>query len=403
MADLNRVLIVEDDKFAQKYLRKSLASHYEVETAEDGDQALDLITRWSPDLILLDVELPGRNGYELCDHIKRQPESASTPVIFLSSHSSVRERMLGYEVGADDYLVKPCSEEILLAKLDRMRDYVNTREKLRSSYESAQLTALEAITTSAELGKAVRFIERSYLAPSMEKLARELTDILRDLQLSCSLMFIGRSSNYYASTHSTEVAPLEQELLQMLHTEERFVDFGCRTQINYPRVALLVKNMPLEDRPRYGRLKDILPFALGATDAKVRVIDAEQSFKQQNLELADAVDSVRQSLESIGTMLNDNQKQVSEIMTALNTNLSLELHKMGLEEDQENYVLDQFYDASQGISQTLVRGSNILDTMEVVVHQLENLAINQHQIINETLTIPQADSDIPDSRDIELF
>ncbi|TVZ40464.1 response regulator receiver domain-containing protein [Alteromonadaceae bacterium 2753L.S.0a.02] len=402
MGAINRVLVVDDDAFTQKVLVNAIAERYQVETANDGERAIEMASSWQPDIVLLDVEMPGRNGYEVCDFLKRQKSTSHIPIIFVSGCSSVRERMLGFEVGADDYLVKPCSKELLNAKLEKMDVYIAQKEQLESSYQSAQDTALEAIATSADLGKAVRFIERSYLVPSLDKLSEELVNILRDMQLSASLMFSARTKNYFASTKGTEVAPLEQDLLQMLHTEKRFVDFGCRTQVNYPRVALLIKNMPLEDRNRYGRLKDIIPFVLGAVDAKVRIIDAEQLFKQQNAELGQAVESVRKSLAEIGNMLVQNQSQVGEIMIALNTSLASELHRLGLEEDQETYILDQFDDASQGINQTLECGSNILDTMENVVHQLEHLAVDQHQIITETLTVA-AEDQIDTSGDIELF
>lgn len=401
MPNSNRVLIVDDDEFARKILAKSLQDSFELEFAADGEEAIKVAESWSPGAILLDVELPGRNGYEVCDYLKQQPKTADIPILFLSSHSSLRERMLGYEVGADDYLVKPCDKEVLMAKLRRVRNYVEHKDTLQSSYDNAQQTAIEAITSSSELGKAVRFIERSYLAPTMERLGQDLLTMMRDLELSASVMFVARSGNYFCSSNTGEVAPLEKELLQMLHSEQRFVDFGCRTQVNYPRVALLVKNMPLQDRSRYGRLKDTIPFVLGATDAKVRVIDAELSFKQQNIELNQAVDEVRKSLMGITDMLVGNQRDVGDIMTALNTSLSLEMHRLGLEEDQEDYILDQFSDASQGISQTLVRGNEIMDSMHSLVEQLEHLAINQHQIITETLTVEQDEAD--PGNDIELF
>jgi len=402
MSEANRILIVDDDKFMRGRLTELLSKDFAVETAANGDEALDQLSDWTPDMILLDVEMPGRNGYELCDYLKRQESTAQIPVIFLSAHSSVRERMLGYEVGGDDYLVKPCEKELLIAKLNRFRDYRRQKEELQFSATTAQQTAIEAITTSAELGKAVRFIERSYLAPNLEKLGTELMNMMRDIQLSASVMFVNRTGNHFAATHGKEVAPLEKDLLQMLHSDNRFVDFGCRTLVNYSRVGLLVKNMPLDDRTRYGRIKDIIPFVLGATDAKVRVIDAENAFKEQNRELATAVDTVRQSLGSISHMLEHNQREVGEIIVALNSNMSHELHRIGLEEDQENYILDQFDDASQGINQTLIRGGNILESLESLVHQLEHLAQSQHQIITETLSV--AAEDIPDSSsDVELF
>jgi len=114
---VDKVLIIDDDRFIQNTLKKSLFQSCEVRTADDGKAGQFLATTWNPDVILLDVEMPGQNGYEVCDELKRGEKTGEIPVVFLSSHSSTREKMLGFEVGGDDYLVKPCSKELLIAKI----------------------------------------------------------------------------------------------------------------------------------------------------------------------------------------------------------------------------------------------------------------------------------------------
>lgn len=180
--------------------------------------------------------------------------------------------MLGYEAGGDDYLIKSSTADELKAKLSKIAAYSYEKKSLTDSVDSAQKTAIEAMSTSFELGKAVRFAERSFSAWSFDTLGEYLMDFLRDLQLSAVAMFTCREGQFYYSSTSTKVAPLEIELMQLLHNDERFTDFGCRTQVNYPNVALLIKNMPLEDAGRYGRLKDTFPFVLGTTNTKVRMI-----------------------------------------------------------------------------------------------------------------------------------
>lgn len=114
---MEKILIVDDDKFIQKVLNRFLKAEYEIKSAFNGDEALGSAYEWHPDIILLDVEMPGRSGYDVCDTLKRNALTRDTPVIFLSSNGSIRERMLGYEVGADDYLVKPCENDELLMKM----------------------------------------------------------------------------------------------------------------------------------------------------------------------------------------------------------------------------------------------------------------------------------------------
>jgi two-component system copper resistance phosphate regulon response regulator CusR len=111
-----RLLIIEDEKKTAEYLRKGLAENgYVVDAAYDGQTGLDLALRGTYDLMVLDVNLPGRDGWSLLSELRRQ--GIKTPVLFLSARDLVSDRVKGLELGADDYLVKPFAFSELLARL----------------------------------------------------------------------------------------------------------------------------------------------------------------------------------------------------------------------------------------------------------------------------------------------
>ncbi len=398
---LDRVLIIDDDRFVQKVLQRSLVDHYETKVADCGEAGLTAAEEWQPNIILLDVEMPGRNGYEVCDELKRGDATGEIPVVFLSSKSSLRERMLGYEVGGDDYLVKPCETSELLAKLQRLNHHFQAKKALAESAQSAQQTAMEAMATSFELGKSVRFVESSYGAGSFDELGSMLMSFCRDLQLSAVAMFVSRQGFSHYSTGAS-VCPLESEVLMMLHEKDRFVDFGCRTQVNYPQVSLLIKNMPLEDRARYGRIKDTLPFVLGAADAKVRVIDAEASLLSQTTQLATSVDVVQMTLASMGDGLRNGLKTVANTMSNLLSTLSVQMQSMGFDEDQEAWVNEQVEKAATLIHSCTEENSAIEGVLSELVQMLERLTREQSRIISETLSSARATIE-DTSNDVELF
>jgi two-component system, OmpR family, copper resistance phosphate regulon response regulator CusR len=110
-----RILIVEDEAKTAAYLSKGLTEHgYVVDVASDGVEGLHLATSGPYDLILLDVMLPGLDGWGVLDGIRRQRQ---TPVLFLSARDEVTDRVKGLELGADDYLVKPFAFSELLARI----------------------------------------------------------------------------------------------------------------------------------------------------------------------------------------------------------------------------------------------------------------------------------------------
>ena len=110
-----RILIVEDEPKTAAYISKGLSEHaYVVDVASNGIEGLHLATSGNYDLILLDVMLPGADGWTVIQGIRRQKQ---TPVFFLSARDEVADRVKGLELGADDYLIKPFAFSELLARI----------------------------------------------------------------------------------------------------------------------------------------------------------------------------------------------------------------------------------------------------------------------------------------------
>ena len=111
-----KLLIVDDCQVNIDILVELLGDDFELETAMSGEQCLEKMPRFNPDLLLLDIMMPGMDGYETCRKIKESPVGPFTQVIMVSGKASPEERLKGYQVGADDYLVKPFNHDELLAK-----------------------------------------------------------------------------------------------------------------------------------------------------------------------------------------------------------------------------------------------------------------------------------------------
>lgn len=123
-----RVLVVDDIAANLKLLEARLnAEYYEVALASSGAEALRLAHSWSPDVILLDVMMPGMDGYEVCRHLKASPLTAYIPVVMITALVDQAERVRGLEAGADDFLSKPVDHATLFA---RLRALLRTKQVL---------------------------------------------------------------------------------------------------------------------------------------------------------------------------------------------------------------------------------------------------------------------------------
>jgi two-component system response regulator MprA len=111
-----RILVVDDDRAVRESLRRSLSFNgYSVELAQDGQEALDSITRDRPDAVVLDVMMPRLDGLEVCRRLRSSGDDL--PILVLTARDSVSERVAGLDAGADDYLPKPFALEELLARM----------------------------------------------------------------------------------------------------------------------------------------------------------------------------------------------------------------------------------------------------------------------------------------------
>jgi len=123
-----KILIVDDEKDIVKMLSYNLKKEgYRTVEANDGEDALDLAGREHPDLILLDLMLPGIDGLEVCKQLKKEAKTSGIPIIMLTAKTQETDKIVGLELGADDYVSKPFSPKELIARIKAVLR--RTREK----------------------------------------------------------------------------------------------------------------------------------------------------------------------------------------------------------------------------------------------------------------------------------
>ncbi len=131
----SRVLVVDDELPNMEYLMSALETEFAVEKAESGEIALAKVEAFHPDLVLLDVMMPGMDGFEVCRRIKENPSSADIPVLFISSWEASENKLKGFAAGGVDYIPKPFEKNEVIARIRTHLELKMAKEKIARSNE----------------------------------------------------------------------------------------------------------------------------------------------------------------------------------------------------------------------------------------------------------------------------
>ena len=172
-----RILIVDDIPTNVDILRRILRKDYELDTAASGEECLAKLTAFRPQLVLLDIMMPGIDGYETCRRIKSSDLGEFIQVILVSGKGSPAERLQGYEAQADDYIVKPFNHEELLSKVRVLFRLGNTQRQLATAKEQLQVYANDLEQLVEE-----RTRQWATMKDMVDVRTAELTEANRELQ-----------------------------------------------------------------------------------------------------------------------------------------------------------------------------------------------------------------------------
>lgn len=348
MTEKAHILAVDDDSKNHDILKLILTPTYDLQHAYSGEEALKLVEASTPDLILLDIMMPGIDGYEVCRRIAECDMTRHIPIVFVSAKESLNERLLGYEAGATDYFVKPFDHDELKAKIQRLLDMENQRKALAKRIAEAHSVAFQAMSNTSELGTILTFLENCLGARDYPQLCELLFATTRSSGLSCSVQIRDGGTPFYAADSGVP-SPMEESVLEHVRSKGRIFDFKQRTVVNFPHISLLIKNMPLENPERYGQIKDNICFLMSGADARIRALIGERNLELQKKLLVELIAQTHQMLEQ----LNDGYKQLQgasyTIVEEMSERINDVVPRLGLEEYQESSI---FQIAEQCVAKT---------------------------------------------------
>ena len=118
MNNHKKILAVDDNPNNTAIMEELFGEHYDLRTATNGNDAIEIALEFEPDLILLDIMMPGMDGYEVCRQLRKYPSLSETRIIMVTAKGELEDKVTGYEVGANDYITKPFDEDNIMESVE---------------------------------------------------------------------------------------------------------------------------------------------------------------------------------------------------------------------------------------------------------------------------------------------
>ncbi len=361
------IMVVDDHPTNLLLILRALEQEYRISCVENGRECLTIMACDKPDLVLMDVRMPEMDGYECCRLIKDNYDFHDIPVIFLSAHTDIEDKLKGYEAGGDDYLTKPCDVQEVAIKVQHNLEVVEEyRNKLKSANDFASL----AMSNSGELGVVLQFMEGSFQCDDQASLAQLLLGTLQAYDLNASVQLRGAQQSLNTSV-GHPCAPLEKSLMTEIIGGDKITQLGRRCLCTCQHISLLIKNLPVDDEMRCGRIKDHIVAILNGASAHMDNLNMAHEKENQVVErIKQALEDIEKTLVNIEELADTKHMGISNIVSKLTYSINDAFSRLALTEEQENHINGLLNQSSEELFQFSRDDHDLKYQFEAISHKL---------------------------------
>ncbi|WP_371323289.1 response regulator [Dechloromonas sp. ZY10] len=334
--NLPRVLIADDDFLIRETLSAALADDFAVAEAASGEECLQWVGNQTPDLLLLDIEMPEMDGYEVCRRLRSA--SYDFPVIFVSAHDSLAEQLRGFDAGADDFVTKPFNAEVLFRQVQRAIDRHRQKRRLAEDREALQSLASDVLRDLRQTDVLLNFMRQSIGCGDYRELARNLLAATQAYGLACHVQ-VRHPEGAVSLTAEGPASAVELGVFAQCAGLGRSFRFSRRLIVNCPSVSLLLLQTP-DDEALTDLLQERLAMLAESAEAITETIGVrhESASRAEALQYGSA--SSYQAIEVLRDEYRAQQSAAREKLQQMVNDVEDSYVFLGLTERQEATVSD---------------------------------------------------------------
>ena len=388
-SDFN-VLIVEF--CSDRSIPDHLEAFFNIQVVRSINASLEVVKEIPPDLIVYISGSDVSESLEACRQTRQL--NAYLPIIFISGTDDSDALQASYEAGANEFLSESTEHPLLITKINALLKHKLERAELSQQSQEYLDAAMEAMTGSSELGVIILFLQNSYACRSYEDLGRALFEALTNYNLTASLMIDGKLERFFMSNDGVS-RNLENSILESCQHDGRILAFNRRSIYNGNQCSFLIRNMPIEDEAKTGRLRDHLATILVGMDARIKGIDIEQALIEKQNTIRDVINDTRVTLNELNSKNKQQRIKHASVLNEVGKKIEGSFINLGLTEEQEDFM-SQAIEEAEKASESLFDNASDLDTdfqniIGKLTSTLEDDLENQDELV-----VPSDDSDHPD-------
>ncbi len=343
------IFAVDDDPVMNTLLNAVLGKQYTIEIFNSAEACLERLAVRTPNMFLLDVSLPGMDGYSLCRQLRENEATRTIPVTFVSGHESEEDRVTGYEAGGDDFVVKPFSTDELLRKVAVARRLLNTQSSLQARSREAEKLAGTVLSSIGESTIQIQMLRNLCRCSQATEVAEAVFEHVFSLGLKSVVQVRIGDFRHTLSFEGVD-RPLEVSVMGHVRDMGQIFEFRKRAVFNYPKISLMVNDMPLDDPSACEKLRERLAITIEAADLRLSSLEAASAGLLHKNDILDTLERIHDAIQSLVERQKQARLDATGVIYRMQEDFVRSFARLGLSGDQEVFISNLVNDSVKSLT-----------------------------------------------------
>lgn len=320
-------------------LAREVTNFFQADVAKEMEEIPQRMAHKRYRVVVVDMIDKGQIDLSTCHTLLQQGYMHTVPLVVLTTAYSVKDKVKALEIGCDDLIDSKTTPDEVFARITKSIFHQIANSQLNQRLLLATETARNAMVDNSDLGANIQFLLQIQNCDNLDQLGQQFFASIQRYGLSCSLQMRSEMGKKDMEAHGM-AKHLESQLLFQLKDSGRYVDFGPRTIVNYDRVSLLIKNMPLNDAEKYGAIKDNTFCLVQGINARILALEDRFKLLAEKEALQKLGNDVRNVMGTLKTSYQDVMRQIVGEVENVAERLEHRLPHLALTEVDEQYIYE---------------------------------------------------------------